>query len=60
MKITGLQIKLFQKKRKGSIRREFPGEYLGEKYKDIKKKADKGNARARKAKKLLNDGRFKK
>lgn len=51
---------IISKKRKGSIRREFPGEYLNKKYKDIKNEANKGNAKAKKAHKLLNDGRFKK
>lgn len=51
---------IISKLRKASIRREFPKEYLNKKWKDIKNVADKGNAVARKAKKLLQDGRFKK
>lgn len=51
---------IISKLRKASIRREFPKEYLNKKWKDIKNAADKGNAVARKAKKLLQDGRFKK
>ncbi|MFL2061941.1 hypothetical protein ACEN4K_10420 [Marinilactibacillus psychrotolerans] len=48
---------IISKKRKGSIRREFPSEYLGKTLKQIDKEAKQGNA---KAKKLLQDGRFKK
>lgn len=48
------------KKRKAGIRREFPSEYLGKTIKQINADAKKGNARARKAKKLLNDSRWKK
>lgn len=51
---------IISKKRKGSIRREFPSEYLKKTLKQINAEAKKGNARARKAKKLLQDGRFKK
>lgn len=51
---------IISKKRKGSIRREFPGEYLGKTLKEINRDAKKGKARARKAKKLLEDRRFKK
>lgn len=51
---------IISKKRRGSIRREFPTEYLGKKLRDIKKEAKAGKARARKAKKLLENGRFKK
>ena len=48
------------KKRKGSIRREFPSEFLKKTLKQIDKEAKQGNAKAKKAKKLLQDGRFKK
>lgn len=51
---------IISKRRKGSVRREFPTEYLGKTLGEIKKEANKGNARAKKAKKLLQDGRFKK
>lgn len=51
---------IISKKRKGSIRREFPSEYLGKTLKQIDKEAKQGNAKAKKAKKLLQDGRFKK
>lgn len=45
---------------KGSIRREFPSEFLNKTIKEIEREAKKGNARARKALKLLKDGRFRK
>jgi len=48
------------KNRKGSIRSEFPGEYYGKALNEIEKDANNGNAAAKKAKKLLNDNRFKK
>ncbi|GEM_PF-1035546 len=48
------------KNRKGSIRSEFPGEYYGKTLNEIEKDAKAGKARARTAKKLLNDKRFKK
>lgn len=48
------------KNRKGSIRSEFPGEYYGKTLNEIEKDANNGNAAAKKAKKLLNDNRFKK
>ncbi|EDP68197.1 hypothetical protein CAT7_11470 [Carnobacterium sp. AT7] len=51
---------IISKKRKGSIRREFPSEYLGKTLKQIDKEAKQGNAKAKKAKKILQDGRFKK
>lgn len=51
---------IISNRRRAGIRREFPGEYLNKKFKDIKKDAKKGNAKAQKAKKLLKDGRFKK
>lgn len=51
---------IISNRRKGSIRKEFPGEYLDKTLKDIERDAKAGKARARKAKKLLGDGRFKK
>ena len=51
---------IISKKRKGSIRREFPSEFLKKTLKQIDKEAKQGNAKAKKAKKLLQDGRFKK
>ena len=48
------------KNRKGTIRREFPTEYLDKTLNEIEKDAKAGNAAAKKAKKLLTDGRFKK
>jgi hypothetical protein len=51
---------IISNRRKAGVRREFPGEYLNKTLKQIKKEADAGNARAKKAKKLLQDGRFKK
>ncbi|WP_289140087.1 hypothetical protein [uncultured Brevibacillus sp.] len=48
------------KNRKGSILREFPSEYLDKTLDEIEADAKKGNATARKAKKLLNDRRFSK
>lgn len=51
---------IISKKRKGSIRREFPSEFFKKTLKQIDKEAKQGNAKAKKAKKLLQDGRFKK
>ncbi|WP_157230827.1 hypothetical protein [Brevibacillus sp. BC25] len=48
------------KNRKGSIRREFPSEYLDKTLNEIEKDAKNGERKARTAKKLLNDNRFKK
>ncbi|QIE27544.1 hypothetical protein SBC1_56550 (plasmid) [Caballeronia sp. SBC1] len=45
---------------KGSVLREFPGQYLNSTLKDIQSDANSGNKDARKALKLLNDNRFKK
>ncbi|MCZ8355629.1 MAG: hypothetical protein O9340_12895, partial [Cyclobacteriaceae bacterium] len=45
---------------KGSIRSEFPEEFLDWTLDQIKAEAQKGNARAKKAWKLLNDKRFRK
>jgi hypothetical protein len=47
-------------KKKGSIKQEFPGEWLGKTVEDIEKAAKSGDASARKAKKLLTDKRFDK
>jgi RHS repeat-associated protein len=46
--------------RKGSINREFPDEYRNETLRDIENAAKKGKQAAKKALKLLRDGRFKK
>lgn len=51
---------IISNRRRGSIRREFPGEYLDKTYGKIKKDAKAGKKRARTAKKLLEDSRFKK
>lgn len=51
---------IISNRRKAGVRREFPGEYLDKTLKQIKKEADAGKSRAKKAKKLLQDGRFKK
>ncbi|MBB5465510.1 hypothetical protein OKW30_002977 [Paraburkholderia sp. Clong3] len=45
---------------KGSVLREFPGQYLNSTLDDIRSDAQDGVKDARKALKLLNDGRFKK
>lgn len=45
---------------KGSVLREFPGQYLNSTLNDIQSDAQDGVKDARKALKLLNDGRFKK
>ena len=44
---------------KGSVLREFPGQYLNSTLSDIQSDANDGNKDARKAPKLLNDNRFK-
>jgi hypothetical protein len=46
--------------RKGSIRREFPGEMLGKTQAEIDALARAGDRAARTARKLLTDSRFKK
>lgn len=46
--------------RKARIRREFPSEFLYKTIEEIINAASRGNANARKALKLLRDGRFKK
>lgn len=51
---------IISKKKRGSIRKEFPSEYLNKTLNEIEKDAKKGNAKARKAKKLLNEKRFDK
>ncbi|MDQ0815666.1 hypothetical protein QF033_000244 [Bacillus pumilus] len=48
------------KNRKGKIRGEFPTEYLNKTIDQINKDAKKGIKKARTAKKLLTDNRFKK
>lgn len=45
---------------KGSVLREFPGQYLNSTLNEIQGDAQDGVKDARKALKLLNDGRFKK
>lgn len=51
---------IISKKKKASIRKEFPTEYLDKTLNEIEKAAKKGVPRAKKAKKLLTDGRFNK
>jgi RHS repeat-associated protein len=51
---------IISKDRKGGINKEFPDQYRNKTLKDIQKEAKKGNKEARKALKLLTDGRFKK
>ena len=46
--------------RKGSINREFPGEYYGDTPAEIIEAKNAGISRARRAWKLLNDNRFRK
>lgn len=48
------------KNRKETIKSEFPGEYYDKTLNEIEKDAKAANARARTAKKLLNDNHFKK
>ncbi len=45
---------IIAQEKQGSIYREFPSEWLGKTYDEIKRAADAGNARAKKAKKLLD------
>ncbi|MDN7557264.1 hypothetical protein [Burkholderia orbicola] len=45
---------------KGSVLREFPGQYLNSTLNEIQGDASDGIKEARKALKLLNDNRFKK
>ena len=52
--------KVISAERKGSIRREFPKEYLNKTVQQIIDEKNKGIAAARKAWKLLNDNRWKK
>ncbi|MED0670110.1 hypothetical protein P4S95_07725 [Aneurinibacillus aneurinilyticus] len=51
---------IIAKKKKGSILREFPSEYLDKTLNEIEKDAKKGVPNAKKAKKLLTDKRFDK
>lgn len=51
---------IISKFRKVRIRREFPSEFLYKTIEEIMNAASRGNANARKALKLLRDGRFKK
>lgn len=48
------------KEKKGSVRKEFPGELLDKTVEEIKKLAKEGSKAAQKAKKLLTDRRFDK
>ena len=45
---------------KGSINREFPGEFRDQTLKEILEQSKRGDAAAKKAWKLLNDNRFQK
>ncbi|CAF4792288.1 unnamed protein product [Rotaria sp. Silwood2] len=47
-------------KKKGTIYREFPGEYVDKRLVDIERDARQGIDNAKKAKKLLTDKRFDK
>mgnify|MGYP001047267226 CR=1 FL=1 len=51
---------IISEEKKNSIRREFPSEWLDKTRKEIDVAAKKGNARARKARKLLSDKDFNK
>ncbi|MCM3112641.1 hypothetical protein [Lederbergia lenta] len=51
---------IISKKKKASIRKEFPSEYLNKTLNEIEKDVKAGKARAKKAKKLLTDKRFNK
>ena len=59
-KLESTAAQIIAAERKGSIMREFPRQFLQMRYKDILELARKGSAEARRALKLLNDGRFKK
>lgn len=48
------------KTKKGSIRREFPSEWLNRRWSELERAARAGDKKARKARKLLTDGRFDK
>ena len=52
--------KIISKTKKGSVRQEFPGEWLDKTPEEIEAAAKKGDRSAQKAKKLLNDKRFDK
>lgn len=51
---------IISKKKRGSIRKEFPSEYLDKTLNEIENDAKAGNAKARTAKKLLKEKRFDK
>lgn len=51
---------IISKNKRGSIRKEFPSEYLNKTLNEIEKDAKAGKAKAKKAKKLLIDKRFDK
>lgn len=51
---------IISKDRKGSINSEFPDQYRGKTLGEIEKAAKQGQEGAKKALKLLKDGRFKK
>ncbi len=48
------------KTKKGSIRREFPREWIDRRWSELERAARDGDRKARKAKKLLTDRRFNK
>jgi len=51
---------IIQKEKRGSIRAEFPGEWLDKTLEEIDRAAKRGDASARKARKLIRDRRFNK
>jgi hypothetical protein len=51
---------IIEKYKKGSIWREFPGEWADKTMEEIERAARAGDKSAQKAKKLLTDGRFNK
>ncbi|MCG7315952.1 hypothetical protein [Brevibacillus laterosporus] len=51
---------IISSKKKGSIRREFPTEWLNKTLDEIESAAQRGDKNAKKAKKLLTDKRFDK
>ena len=57
-KLTGEQI--ISRYKKGSIRSEFPSEYLGKTFNEIDREAGQGIDAAQTARKLLTDSRFDK
>jgi len=53
-------IKELLRTKKGSIRREFPRGWLNRRWSELERAACAGDKKARKARKLLTDGRFDK